>query len=260
VHREHVHSSNGLEMRFGMTLLVALCAAALVLYLGAYVRERARAKRWSALRTLSFVGGMGLTIASLLPPLAHRAHEDLSAHMYQHLCLGMFAPIAIVLGKPVTLMLRALPAHAARRAVRLLHGAPVRWLRQPVSALFLNVGGMAVLYLTPLYAWMGTYGALHTLVHVHFLAAGCLFSWSILQLEPAGPERWSAPARLTVLFVAIAAHATVAKVMYAHGFPRGTAHAAAELERAAQVMYYGGDLAELVLLVALFMRWPRPVR
>lgn len=35
----------------------------------------------------------------------------------------------------------------------------------------------------------------HTLVHFHFLAAGGLFSWSILQLETGGPHRISAPAR-----------------------------------------------------------------
>lgn len=257
---EHAHSHSAAGLGLGMTLLAALSIVALLLYVIGHVRERARGKPWSPWRTASFVVGMGMVVAALAPPLAPLAHHDLSAHMVQHLLLGMFGPIAIALGMPVTLLLRALPAPAARRAVGVLHSAPVRGLSHPVTALILNIGGMAALYMTPLYARMAEHGALHTLVHFHFIAAGCLFAWSILQLERGGPHRLSAPARLVILFFAIAAHATVAKAMYAYGFPRGTTHALAEIERAAQLMYYGGDLSELVLMIVLFIRWPRGER
>src|SRR5690606_8686269 len=109
-------------------------------------------------------------------------------------------------------------------------------------------------------ASMADNALLHTIVHGHFLAAGCLFSWSILQLEPAGPRRVSAPLRLVVLFVAIATHATIAKLMFAYGLPSGTMHSVVEIERAAQIMYYGGDLSELILLIVLFATWPRPTK
>jgi len=257
MHSHHAHAHGSPGMGFGMALLVALCLGSVLLYLIAQARARDRGKGWSGRRTASFVIGMALIVCSLLPPLATRAHQDLSAHMYQHLLLGMFGPIAVVLGTPVTLALRALPTSVSRRLVALLHGGPVRWISHPVSALVLNVGGMGVLYMSPLYALMAVHGTLHTLVHFHFLAAGCLFAWSILQLEPAGPHRLSAQARLAILFVAIAAHATIAKAMYAYGFPRGTVHSGEELQRAAKIMYYGGDLSELLLMVVLFMGWPR---
>lgn len=146
---------------------------------------------------------------------------------------------------------------AAKNLVRVLHSRVVRWLSHPVTALALNLGGMGVLYLTPLYSMMHEYAVLHTFVHVHFFVAGCLFSWAILQLEPAGSIRVSAPMRLTVLFVAIAAHANIAKAMFAFGFPRQTAHSLAEIEQAAKIMYYGGDFSEMLLMIVLFATWPR---
>lgn len=240
-----------------MPLLLAVSALLLALYLLALARQRARARPWSHWRTAAFLLGMGCVLGSLVPPLASHAHHDLSAHMLQHLLLGMLGPIGLVLGTPVTLALRTLPPRASRALVRLLHSAPIRFITHPIAALLLNIGGMAALYLTPLYALMAEHAVLHVLVHLHFVAAGTLFSWAILQLEPAGPRRLSAAARLVILFVAIATHATLAKTMYAHGFPRGTAHALPEIQRAAQIMYYGGDLTELLLLIVLCATWPR---
>ena len=62
-----------------------------------------------------------------------------------------------------------------------------------------------------------------------------------------------------MLTLSIAAHAVLGKVMYGFLWPRGVA-GAAEVEAAAQVMYYGGDLAEALLVVAVFARWYRAGR
>ena len=116
---------------------------------------------------------------------------------------------------------------------------------------------MALLYLTPLYAAMQASPLLHVLVHLHFLAAGYLFTWAVLAAPDVSPHPASLRLRLAVLFVAIAAHATLGKVMYGYLLPRHTANAAEEIMAAAQLMYYGGDLAELLLAMALFAGWYR---
>ncbi|MGB3852135.1 MAG: cytochrome c oxidase assembly protein, partial [Tunicatimonas sp.] len=95
---------------------------------------------------------------------------------------------------------------------------------------------------------------LHHLVHLHFLAAGCLFTWAIAGPDPA-PHRSSFALRLGVLFVNVATHGYLSKLMYAYRWPRGTHHALAEIQDAAQWMYYGGDVAEALLAVALFSGW-----
>jgi putative membrane protein len=265
-HAAHAHADHEAHataaVALGMGILLAVCVGLVIVYLFAALRQRRRGAQWSGWRVASFVAGLGLVIVALLPPVAARAHADLRIHMAQHLLLGMLGPIGIVLGAPITLALRSLPRRTARRAIALLHGGPLRALVHPVTALVLNLGGMAVLYLTPLYAAMADHGALHVLVHVHFLAAGCLFAWAIAGAEPAAPV---APLRirLIVVFVAIAAHGVLSKVMYAYGFPRGGAHEVAEVaevEDAARIMYYGGDLAEVVLVIALLATVTRRAR
>lgn len=60
-----------------------------------------------------------------------------------------------------------------------------------------------------------------------------------------------------VLLVAMAAHATLGKLLYAFNFPRGTGADPEELHQAAMWMYYWGDLAEATLVVALMLAWLR---
>lgn len=120
----------------------------------------------------------------------------------------------------------------------------------------LNIGGMYLLYLTPLYAATLNNTYAHHLVHIHFLAAGYLFAWAIAGPDPA-PRRPDLRTRLIALFLSMAAHAYLSKIMYAYYLPQGTPHSADQIRIAAQLMYYGGDLAEIMLAVALFSIWYR---
>jgi putative membrane protein len=258
-HHAHAHAA-------GLPLSLLALGAALAAYLAAAWLQSRRGRAWSAWRTASWAAGLALLGLAAAPPLAARAHHDLQAHMLQHLLVGMFAPLGLVLAAPVTLLLRTLPVPQARRLARLLRRRPFGWLGHPALALVLNVGGMYLLYLTPLFALSMRHAALHALVGAHVLAAGCLFTWAIAGPDPA-PHRPPWRTRLLILCASIAAHATLAKLMVAYGWPRGAAFAPAELEAAAQLMYYGGDLAELLLAVALFAQWfrgaarsPRPDR
>lgn len=190
------------------------------------------------------------------PPLAHWGHHSLRGHMVQHLLIGMLAPLGLVLAAPLTLLWRSLPAPTGRQLTHLLSTPLVGVLAHPITAGVLNIGGMYVLYLTPLYATMHHYPVLHHLLHLHFLAAGCLFTWAIAGPDPA-PHRSSFALRLGVLFVSVATHGYLSKLMYAYRWPLGTHHALAEIQDAAQWMYYGGDVAEALLAVALFSGWYR---
>jgi len=113
----------------------------------------------------------------------------------------------------------------------------------------LTAGGLAALYLTPLYALMLADPALHRLVTIHFVLSGCLFAWVVAGADPA-PHRPSVPARLVLLGVAIAAHATLSQLLYAGALVRIPA-TAADRQAAATLMYYGGDVAELLLAFAV---------
>lgn len=136
---------------------------------------------------------------------------------------------------------------------RLLHV-----LSHVITAVVLSAGGLYVLYLTPLYALSTRSEVVHHLTHLHFLLAGYLFVWAMVGLDPA-PRRPGMAVRLAVLVAAGGAHGVRAKLLYsrAASLPASSGHGAAANEAAAQWMYYGGHVADLLLLVALFAAWYR---
>ncbi|MBF8185751.1 cytochrome c oxidase assembly protein [Nonomuraea sp. K274] len=219
-----------------------------------YLLASGRARGWSTWRGVSFCTGCALLVLALTGPVAG---HDFRGHMVQHLLIGMLAPPALVLGAPVTLLLRTLPAARARRLTALLRCRAFRVLGAPVTALVLSVGGMVVLYCTPLYRLTTVSEPVHHLVHLHFLLAGCLFSWAIAGPDPA-PHRPPVPHRLVVLGVAVAVHSGLSQLMYA-GLWIDVPAPPEQVRGAAEIMYYGGDLAELLLAMALVTTW-RPVR
>lgn len=234
-------------------LLLILPTAILLIYLSGALRL-CRRSHWPTWRMVSFSCGTLLIIIALLPPVAHWAHHDLRGHMAQHLLLGMFGPAGLVFGAPGTLLLRTAPARLSRRLMSMLNPRPVRLLIHPLTAAILDVGGMYLLYLTPLYGFSMRSPGLMGLVHLHFVLSGYLFTWSIAGPDPA-PRRPGEHLRLAVLFFATAAHAILAKIMYAGAYPAGTGATLDDLHSAAEWMYYGGDLAELIIIFAFFAHY-----
>ncbi|WBB68306.1 cytochrome c oxidase assembly protein [Micromonospora sp. WMMD812] len=250
------HGTDGTHVGAPVLPLVVLAVAACAYLLLALGQQRHR-RRWSHRRTLSFLTGTALLCAALVPQAAPFPAGDLRGHMLQHLIIGMVAPMALMLGAPITLLLRSLAPRQGRAIGRVLRSRPAHLVAHPVTALALNIGGLAALYLTPLYTATVSNPLLHDLVHLHFLAAGYLFAWVIAGRDPA-PRRPSVGARILVLGMAIAAHAALAQLMYA-GLLVQIPAPADELRGAATLMYYGGDMAELLLALALLTDW-RPQR
>ncbi|MCF2127883.1 cytochrome c oxidase assembly protein [Strepomyces sp. STD 3.1] len=251
--------SLGSALEWLLPALVLLAAVCTYLLLVRRARHRNPVLGWSRWRTGCFLGGAVLLGAALLPPVVSFAHEDFRGHMVQHMLIGMYAPLALVLAAPVTLLLRNLPAARGRQLTATLHSAPARVIAHPAVALALSTGSLAVLYFTPLYnATMGNPAA-HWLLHAHFLLSGCLFAYVIAGPDPA-PSRPTVRARLVYLGVAIAGHAVVSQLMY--GGLWVDIHAPIPQVRAgAEIMYYGGDIAELLLAAALVATWrPEPRR
>lgn len=236
-------------------LLVSFGTALYAVGVLAYRARRGR--RWSRWRTASWLTGTAL-VASAMSPAMTAITGDASQHMVQHLLLGMLGPLGLVMGAPVTLVLGGAPPSTGRRITAVFGSRPIRLLGHPVTAGVLSVGGVFVLYLTPLYALSADHDAVHALVHAHFLASGYLFAWAIAGPDPA-PHRPSMSVRVAVLVLAGGAHSYLGKLLYSRAgeLPPGAGHSAADLQAAAQWMYYGGDVTELLLACGLFAAWYR---
>ncbi|WP_083751186.1 cytochrome c oxidase assembly protein [Kribbella sp. ALI-6-A] len=230
-------------------LVPALAVA--VAYVWAAQRLRRRGDSWSGWRTLSFVVGVLALGAVLQLP-----DGEFTAHMTQHLVIGMLAPLLIVLARPFTLMLRVLPPSSSRRALlRVVHSRWSGWLISLPVVAVLEAGSLWALYRTPLFASTQQHPWLHALVHLHVLLTGLLFTFAICQLDPVRRRYGLLPRAATVVLTG-AAHAVLAKSLYAEP-PPGTTFTPADLAAGAKLMYYGGDVVEIALAVVLALQWYR---
>lgn len=252
----HAHAPASALLPWAVPVLVVLVGAGAYASGVAAYRSR-RLRPWSRLRTVSWLTGTAL-VALGLSPVPGLLTDGARAHVLGHLLLGMLGPLGLVMAAPVTLLLGASTPRVGRAVGTVLGARPLRVARHPAVAAVLDVGGMFVLYLSPLYVLSQQHEVVGHLVHAHMLAAGYLFAWSVAGPDPA-PRRPGLAARVTVLVVAGGAHGYLATTLYARAgaLPPGAGHTVEDVRAAAQLMSYGGDLAALLLAVALFASWYR---
>jgi|SRR5690606_4400105 len=226
---------------------VVLAAAA---YLRAAASLRRRGDTWPRRRDVAFAAGGFAFLAALLVPVPG---GPFTAHMAQHVVLAMAAPLLLVLGRPVTLMLRVAPSSVRRGVLAVAHSRAAVVLLFPPLAAVLDVGGLWLLYRTSLASATHHDEWLRSAVQLHVVLAGLLFTFVVCQLDPVR-RRWNVVWRGLTLLGAGAAHAILAKTLYAWP-PPGTNFTAADVQGGAQIMYYGGDLVELALAAALARQW-----
>ncbi len=227
--------------------------AAAVVYLAAAAHVRHRGDTWSRWRDVSFVAGCSALTYVAMGPLPG---GPFTAHVTQHVVVAMAAPLLLVLARPLTLALRALSPGRPRRALlAVAHSRIAAVAVFPPLAALLDVGGLWLLYRTPLFAATDHRPLVHAVVHVHVLAAGLLFTFAVCQVDPVR-RRWSPAWRGLALAGAGAAHAVLAKALYAAPPPHAV-FATADLHAGAQLMYYAGDVVEVVLAAVIAVQWYR---
>lgn len=201
----------GLEFS-GDPFFMISCLLGLGLYGWAVVRLRRRGDAWPVGRTVAFVLGV-LTVALVMcTKLNEYGMVMFSVHMVQHMVISMLSPILILLGAPVTLALRALPAAGRGRKgprewlVALLHSRYMRIITHPAFTIPLFIASLYALYFTPLFDFLMGSKAGHIAMMVHFLAVGLVFFWPIMGVDP-GPHRPGYVMRMLELFAGMPFHA-----------------------------------------------------
>lgn len=207
---------------------------------------------WNHGRTVSFVTaavllGLGWSLAG---------SDGFGDHMLGHLLTGMFAPLLLVMSAPVTLILRSVRPRTGRAIVTVLRSRPARVLTNPVALLTANLGGLVMLYFTPLYTTVTTSPVLHQMVHVHFFITGYLFAWMIAGPDP-GPDRPPVHWRIVIVGITVLGHSILAQLIHAGLFVAVPA-SPQELRKAGTLMYYWGDIAEICLALSMLLT-VRPV-
>ncbi|HLS49348.1 MAG TPA: cytochrome c oxidase assembly protein [Actinomycetaceae bacterium] len=260
------------EWRFDVIFAVA-AAAALGVYIMWVWRLRKRGDHWSLPRTASWIVGCLLFFWVTNGGPAIYGVLQFSAHMLQHMSLAMVIPIFFVLGAPVTLAMRALPARSdGSRGPRewLLAFVHSRWagfFSNPIVAAINFAGSMFVFYYSPLFELALSTHVGHMIMVIHFTLAGYLFANALIGIDP-GPARPRYPLRLLLLFATMAFHAffgvaiTQATTLFAAdhfgalGLPWWV-DALADQRTGGLITWGIGEIPTLILAVSVAVAWAR---
>jgi putative copper resistance protein D len=205
-------------------------------------------------------------------PVQTLGAQLLSAHMLQHMVLGMVVPILLLAASPVTLALRTLPRNASssgrprRWLLVALHSRAARVLLNPVVASAVFVTSLFGLYFTPLLDLaMGSHVG-HWLMLAHLTVAGLVFFAPIVAADP-WPGRLPPGARLLMLLTAVPFHAFFGVAIMMSRQPlsshfREATLAAGSDPQTDQVLAGGiawafGELPLIVVGAVIFIQWFR---
>jgi len=193
-------------------VFLSFCLTALACYGTGLIVLRRRGDPWPAGRTAAWTAGV-VTIAAATCTGLHRYGMTMfSAHMLQHLLLGLIAPIGLLLGAPSTLALRVLPRRLGRWPgprtwlLAFLHSRYIRTITAPALTIPLFVTGLYGTFFSPVFDLAMDTQAGQIVMAVHLLAAGNLFYWPIIGVDP-GPTRPTPVYRILLLLTAMPVHA-----------------------------------------------------
>jgi cytochrome c oxidase assembly factor CtaG len=253
-------------------VLPALCLLLLVGYFAGVIAMHRKHHRWPVGRTISWVLGV-ISVAGVTGTgVGGYGMGMFSVHMVQHMVLSMLSPILLLLARPVTLALRALPTGHGPRGryrrglLRVLRSKPARVLASPALTLPIFILSLYGLYFTPLFDilmanWFG-----HTAMLLHFLAIGLALFWPILAMDP-NPHKASAGMRLVELFITVPFHAIFGVVVmmtptlivpfFAHPPASWHVHVLADQNAAGGIAWSFAEIPTLMVLIAVFAQWKR---
>jgi cytochrome c oxidase assembly factor CtaG/putative copper export protein len=184
-----------------------------ILYFQGVRTLRRRGDRWPVGRSIGFASGLAVFGYATSGGLGDYAHFAFSFHMLAHMMIVTLAPIGLVLGAPITLALRALPAGTppGERGARgmlnaAVHSKVAKFYANPIVALIIFDGSLFVLYLTPLFGKLMSSHFGHVFMNFHFLGAGLIFFYVIIGIDPS-PNRVPHLVRFVLLLAAMSIHA-----------------------------------------------------
>jgi putative copper resistance protein D len=256
------------DLAFG-TLALVLAA----LYLAGVRRLRHRGDAWPVGRTVAWLLGCLALLVATSSGIGRYAPVMFSVHMGQHMALNMLVPILLVLGGPVTLLLRALPAAGSGAppgprewVLSAVHSPVARVLTLPLVALALFVGSFYVLYFSGLFDLALEAHWAHLVMNLHFLLVGALFFWPLVGIDPS-PRQLPPIGRLGLLFVAIPLHAFFgiavmsSDAVIGNGFYQqldlGWVNRLADQSLGGGLAWATGEVPMLLVLIALLVQWSR---
>lgn len=207
----------------------------------------------------SVAGAAAVLCATIATQSGIATHDTTSftAHVLQHVLLGMTVPLLAALAAPITLVLQA--ADPSTRAVvrKVLRTRSVTVVSQPLVGFVVFGASVAVLTFSPLLDLAARNDVVHLLVHVHLVLAGALFAWPLVGVDPV-PSRPGHAARLLLVLASVPFHAFVGVALLGADQPLFDAYPSLDDQRrAAGILWGAGELFTLAVAAVVFRSWYR---
>ncbi|GAA4512432.1 cytochrome c oxidase assembly protein [Brevibacterium yomogidense] len=252
-------------------LFTVIACVAITVYTVGYTTVRRRGDDWPVSRLLCWTAGWMLSVLLLSTGLGRYAPADFGLHMIVHMALNMVVPTFLVLGGPMTLLLRALPGNSpAHRKVRqFLTWPTAKLVYQPLLVFTAYVLSYYGVYLTPLYETLVRTHWGHQLMYLHFVIIGYLFFSLAIGVDRT-PRELPHIGRLGLVIAAMPFHAffgvilMMTEIPVADYFYRSLGldwlDVGERQEFGGGIAWAGGELPLLAVFLILAVQWTRQDR
>jgi cytochrome c oxidase assembly factor CtaG/putative copper export protein len=261
------------DWRFDLVFGTAAIVFALV-YVAAVLRMRRRGDPWPVGRTVAWLLGCLVLLFATSSGVGRYMPAMFSMHMAAHMLLSMLTPILLVLGAPVTLALRALPA-AGRDdppgprewLLAALHSRVSRLLTNPFVATILFVAGFYGLYFGGIFDAAVDSHPAHLAMNLHFLLTGYLFYWVVIGVDPT-PRPIPPLGKVAMVFASLPFHAFFGVVLMSTNTVLGEpfykslqlywhSDLLGDQRLGGGIAWAAGELPLVIVMIALLIQWRR---
>ncbi len=242
---------------FALVVLVAGCGV----YLAGVRRVRRTGQEWPTGRVIAFcLGGAGLAFIATSSFLAVYWPVLFYVRAFQTVLLLLGVPLFVMLGRPLSLAIAALPGRGPR-IESVVTGRVARILTFPAITAFVLVVTPFVLYFSPWFAAGFHSLAVRELTYLALLLPGLVFFWTLLRVDPVPREYpylvalWVTAAEVVgdaALGLSVIADRSLIAGAYYHGIARPWGPSlAADQVLGGGTLWVLGDIIGLPFLAAL---------
>ncbi|KAB1645097.1 cytochrome c oxidase assembly protein [Gulosibacter chungangensis] len=246
----------------------------LAFYLIGFYRLRKRGDKWPWWRLIAFAFGILILLYNVNGAMIVYGKFQFSFHMTDHMILSMIIPIFIVLGAPMTLLLRGVKPRddgsmgGREWVLHIVHSKYAAFFSHPIVAGINFAIALLVFYYTPLFRWATEDHVGHMWMIAHFLLVGYLFVESLIGDDPTR-NRAPYPARLIALVLVMTFHAffglsimtgtglLVAEWYGATGRTWGPATALEDQQIGGAIAWGIGEFPTVILALIVGLQWAK---
>jgi cytochrome c oxidase assembly factor CtaG len=237
--------------------VVCLVVAIAAWYVRATRRLARRGRAWPARRSAAFLLGLVLVDLAFQSPLDSLDDTWFQVHVIQHLILMIPAPVLLALGAPSTLLLQTAGRRIKVAWLKVLRSLAFRALTFPVVVWFLYFGVMVALFQSSLFNFATQHPGIDEAFHALFLAAGTLYWWPLVGLDPIIHWRMGYGLRIIYLLTAAPFEAFLGIAIMSERHRIATIYSLSSTHAGGAILWAATEASVIFGIIPVFLQWLR---